>query len=240
MQQRSLEWFQARAGRVTGSRAYDAVAMLKSGKGETAARRDLRTALVIERIRGGPLEGPNDYASPEMLTGLAREAEAIRVYEARTGELVTPCAFIAKGDDLGMSPDGLVGRAGMVEVKCPKPSTHYGYLRTCGEGPERSIIPEDYRPQVAHGLHVTGRAWCDFVSYVPEWMYPLDLLVVRVGRFSQEQDEYVAKLEGFLTELRREEAEVRGVLDALALSTVTRWEGLPAVDLWSASLEGRV
>ena len=172
-------WFQARAGRVTGSRAAAAVGMLKSGKGETAARRDLRTQLVIERIRGAPLEGPNDLASREMWIGLEREAEAIRTYEARMGVLVTPVGFVTKGTELGLSPDGFVGDEGCIEVKAPKASTHYAYLRSCGELPTGFAMPEDYRPQVAHALHVTGRAWCDFVSFCPEWPYPLDLLVIR-------------------------------------------------------------
>ena len=237
MIQRTPEWFQARAGRVTGSRAAAATGMLKSGKGETAARRDLRTQLVIERVRGKPLEGPNDLASREMWIGLEREAEAIRTYEARMGVFVTPVGFVTKGTELGLSPDGFVGAEGCIEVKVPKASTHYAYLRSCGELPTGFAMPEDYRPQVAHALHVTERSWCDFVSFSPEWPYPLDLLVIRADRDSAMVNEYVVRLEVFLTELRHEEATVRATLDALALKTVTRWEGLPPLDLWSASLK---
>lgn len=238
MQQRTPEWFQARAGRVTGSRAAAVVAMLKSGKGETAARRDLRTQLVIERVRGGPLEGPNDLASKDMWIGLDREAAAIRAYEARMGVIVTPMGFITKGTELGLSPDGLVGEDGLIEVKCPKATTHFEYMLSHGELPKGFSMPEDYRPQVAHALHVTDRAWCDFVSYNPEWPYPLDLIVIRADNTTAMVADYVVKLELFLTELRHDEAVVRALLDALALKTVQRWEGLPGVDLWSASLEG--
>jgi hypothetical protein len=47
-EQRSPEWFAARLGRLTGSRAADMLATIKSG--EAAARRDLRVQLVVERL----------------------------------------------------------------------------------------------------------------------------------------------------------------------------------------------
>ena len=48
--QRSEPWFQARLGRLTGSRASDMLASIH--KGEAAARRDLRSQLVLERLTG--------------------------------------------------------------------------------------------------------------------------------------------------------------------------------------------
>ena len=46
--QRSEAWHLARLGRLTGSRAADMLARIKTG--EAAARRDLRTQLVCERV----------------------------------------------------------------------------------------------------------------------------------------------------------------------------------------------
>jgi hypothetical protein len=237
MQQRTPEWYQARTGRVTGSRAGDVAAQLK-GKGEAAARRDLRAQLTIERITGRPLDTGGGYISTDMRVGMEREAGGLREYEARCGVLVTPCGFAIRGTELGVSPDGLVGHDGMVEVKAPKPATHLGYLKTAASTPEGFQLPQDYVPQVAHALHVTERAWCDFVSYCPEWPYPLDLFVVRVENGTPAVSHYVTLLEAFLVELRSEVATVTALLDALALKTVTRWEGLPTLDIWSASLHG--
>jgi YqaJ-like viral recombinase domain len=237
VQQRTAEWYQARSGRVTGSRAADVVARLKSG-GEAAARRDYRTQLTIERITGLPLDTGNGYVSTDMRIGIEREAEALRQYEARCGVLVTPCAFVAQGTELGVSPDGLVGSDGIVETKAPKPATQLSYLKAATNSREGFQLPPDYGPQVAHSLHVTGRAWCDFVSYCPEWPYPLDLFVVRVENGTPAVAHYVAQLEAFLVELQSEVATVTALLDALAMKTVTRWEGLPALDIWTASLRG--
>ena len=56
--QRSPEWFAARCGRVTSTAAADMLATIKSG--EAAARRDLRTRLVCERLTGIPF---SEYAA---------------------------------------------------------------------------------------------------------------------------------------------------------------------------------
>src|SRR4030095_14338170 len=69
MQQRTPEWYQARTGRVTGSRAADVIARLKNG-GEAAARRDLRAQLTIERLTGRPLDTGGGYISSDMRVGM--------------------------------------------------------------------------------------------------------------------------------------------------------------------------
>src|SRR5438270_13102173 len=71
----------------------------------------------------------------------------------------------------GYSPDGLVGREGLVEIKCPTIPIHTKYLL---EG----VAPAQYLPQMHFGMFVTGRAWCTFVSYARQ----LPKLIVRVER----------------------------------------------------------
>jgi len=81
--------------------------------------------------------------------------------------------------EAGASPDGLIGEDGLLEIKCPLAHTHVGYLR---EG----VLPPKYIPQVQGQLWVTGRQWCDFVSYHPE----LKIMIVRVER----DDSYIFTL----------------------------------------------
>src|SRR6185295_6009416 len=103
--QRSPEWFAARLGRLTGSRAGDMMATIKSG--EAASRRDLRLQLVLERLTGTVQD--DGYVSADMRRGIAREPAALAAYEVATGHLVQTTGFL-QHDTLpaGCSLDGHV------------------------------------------------------------------------------------------------------------------------------------
>jgi hypothetical protein len=169
--QRSPEWFQARAGRLTGSCAGDMLATIKSG--EAAARRDLRTRLVVERLTGSPQE--DSFINAAMQWGIDHEDEAFGAYEAASGNLVRRTGFLQHVSLLaGCSLDGDVEDfAGIVEIKCPKSATHYGYLKALD-------VPANHLPQIRHNLWITGAEWCDFVSYDPRFPQALRLHIQRV------------------------------------------------------------
>ena len=61
---------------------------------------------------------------------------------------------------LGSSPDGLVGETGGIEIKSPSAKVHVSTVLA-------GAIPDYNRAQVQAFLHVTGREWCDFISYYP-------------------------------------------------------------------------
>lgn len=172
-EQRSPEWFAARLGRLTGSVAGDMLATIKTG--EAAARRDLRVRLVLERLTGQPQEDP--YINGAMQWGLDHEDEAFAAYEAQSGNLVRRTGFLTHSTLMvGCSLDGDVEDfAGIVEIKCPKSATHYGYLKG-GE------VPSNHRPQILHSLWVTGAEWCDFVSFDPRFPEGRRLFIQRVPR----------------------------------------------------------
>jgi putative phage-type endonuclease len=194
-EQRSPEWFAARAGRLTGSRAGDMLATIKSG--EAAARRDLRTQLVVERLTGSPQE--DSFINAAMAWGIEHEAEAFAAYEAHSGNLVRRTGFLTHLDAMvGCSLDGDVDDfTGIVEIKCPKSATHYGYLKT-------GDVPANHRPQILHNLWVTGAEWCDFVSYDPRYPEHLRLFVVRVPRVEFEITAYEKCAQKFLDEVDAE------------------------------------
>jgi hypothetical protein len=197
--QRSPEWFAARAGRLTGSCAKDMLAQIKSG--EAAARRDLRTKLVVERLTGQPQE--DGYVNADMQWGIDHEADAFAAYEAHTGLVVRRTGFLcADGLMVGCSLDGDVDDfAGIVELKCPKSATHLGYLR---EG----RAPTNHMGQLLHNLWVTGAQWCDFASYDPRFPDHLRLFVVRVPRVEIDILAYSKQAEKFLAEVDEELASL--------------------------------
>jgi putative phage-type endonuclease len=203
-EQRSPEWFAARAGRMTGSAAGDMLATIKSG--EAAARRDLRARLVVERLTGEPQE--DGYVNAAMQRGIELEPAAFAAYEAHSGNLVRRTGFLSHDSLMvGCSLDGDVDEfAGIVELKCPKSATHLSYLKT-GE------LPANHRPQVLHNLWVTGAQWCDFASYDDRFPAHLRLFVVRVVREPVEMLAYEKNLLRFLDEV---EAEYQSVLSLRA------------------------
>lgn len=203
--QRTPEWFAARLGMFTASCAADMLAQIKSG--ESAKRRDLRMRLVCERLTGQPQE--DTYVNAAMQRGIDKEGDAFAAYEALTGEMANTVGFLAHDTLLaGCSPDGeMGGYQGLLEVKCPKTSTHVGYIRAKG-------IPSDYRPQMVHALWITGAEWCDFVSFDDRLPEHLQLFVARLHRDPKEIAAYEMAATLFLNEVQKECDEVTGLVPA--------------------------
>lgn len=197
-EQRSPEWFAARAGVVTASKADVVLATRKDGK-EAAGRRDYRTQLALERVLGRALEDGNGYVNADMQRGVDLEPEALAAYEARTGALVRRTGFVRAVDrPIGVSPDGDVDDFRLlVEVKCPRPANHLGYLRA-------NVVPLEYVPQLVHGLLVTGAEAADFVSYCPLMPPELQLFIVRLTRTPVQVTSYDLALSLFLQEVEQE------------------------------------
>ena len=199
--QRSPEWFSARAGRLTGSCAKDMLATIKSG--EAAARRDLRTRLVVERLTGTPQE--DSYVNAAMQWGIDHEEAAFAAYEALTGQMAVRTGFLAHRDLMaGCSLDGHVGDFdGILECKCPKSATHMGYLRS-------NTIPAEHQAQVLHNLWIAGASWCDFLSFDPRFPAHLQTVLIHFVPQPAVIAEYADKAIAFLQDVDRELASVQG------------------------------
>lgn len=205
-EQRSPDWFRARLGRLTGSCASDMLATVKTAGAEAAARRDLRMRLVLERLTGESQE--DGYVNATMQWGIDKEAEAFDAYEAYSGNLTRRTGFLTHRDLMvGCSLDGDVENfAGIVELKCPKSATHYGYLKA-------GSVPASHLPQIQHNLWITGAQWCDFASYDPRFPEHLRLFVCRVPRVEIDILAYEKVALKFLAEV---EAEFDGAMTMLA------------------------
>jgi putative phage-type endonuclease len=198
--QGSPEWLQARVGRLTASAVADIYGTRKDGK-ETAARRDLRVRLALERITGRSQE--SGYVNADMQRGTELEPLARAAYEMNTGRSVTETGFIYLSDPpVGCSPDGLVGDDGLVEIKCPRAATHIETL-------ERGTAPDDYVPQMLHQLWITGRDWVDFVSFCPDMPEELQVAIIRVE--ANDLTPHGSAVLKFLGEVDAEEARIRAL-----------------------------
>jgi hypothetical protein len=203
--QGSPEWFAARCGLLTGSAAADVLAEVKTKGKEAADRRNLRVKLVVERLTGQPQE--DGYVSFDMQRGKDLEPAAFTAYAIDAGEIAKTYGFLAHDAlPIGFSPDGIVGDfEGLVELKCPKSATHLGYLKA-------GVLPSDYRPQVLHGLWVTGAQWCDFASFDPRFTPDLQLFRIRIERTPAVELEIAAYRECALKFLQEVEDELAAVL----------------------------
>ena len=200
--QRTPEWFALRAGKLTGSVAKDVLASVKSG--EAAARRDLRYRLVCERLTGLPQE--DGFVNDAMQRGIDLEPKARAAYEGKTGQLVHESGFITlDGLHVGCSLDGhLSGFEALVSIKCPKTSTHLGYLK------DREM-PSTYYPQMWHECWVTGARNYIFVSYDDRLPERFRLFVADRKVTDDEVESYAAKAQQFLAEVDQELAALDGL-----------------------------
>lgn len=173
MIQGTAEWLAMRAGKFTGSRFADLMAVTKSGP--STSRANLITELALERLTGNVEES---YQNDAMRRGSELEPLARGAYEAHTGELVQQVAFVAHPTlaYVGVSPDGLLGDDGLLELKCPSAlARHLAALRSGAHA-------QEYKWQVQGQLWVCNRKWCDVVSYDPRFPVGLQLAITRVTR----------------------------------------------------------
>ena len=190
IEQGTPEWHQLRLGKVTASRVSDVMAKIKIG--ESASRKNYRAELVVQRLTGLPSES---FTNAAMEWGTATEPMARIAYEIAKEVLVEQVGFIEHPTIamFGCSPDGLV-HDGMIEIKCPNSATHIEYLTD-------NKAPAKYINQMQCQMAVTGKKWCDFVSFDPRLPEDLQLFVVRVERDQKYIDSMEVEVVEFLTEV---------------------------------------
>jgi putative phage-type endonuclease len=155
--QQSEAWFQARCGKVTGTRFKDLMA------GETTdTYKKLVSNIACEIITN---EMEVAYSNALMEHGIETEPVARKEYESIFETEVQIAGFITRdeGDKyyewIGISPDGILPDSGILEIKCPLARTHFEYI-------ESNKLPSEYRHQVQGQLFVTGFKYCHFMSFV--------------------------------------------------------------------------
>ncbi|MGV3564200.1 MAG: lambda exonuclease family protein [Nocardioides sp.] len=166
LEQRSEEWYGQRRGMVTASVVGQLItpSTLRPAANDTA--RGLVATLVAERITGWT---DPTFTSDDMLRGILAEPLARDAYAAHRGVEVAEVGFMVRDDwgfSVGYSPDGLVGDDGLIEIKAPRAKVHLATILA-------DEVPAAHMAQIQCGLLVSGRAWCDFVSFcggMPLWV----------------------------------------------------------------------
>lgn len=171
MEQGSADWLALRLGKVTASRMSD---VLSKGRG-TAPSKTAETymmELLAERLTG---ESKPFFENDAMRWGTETEPQARFMYELKSGNKVDEVAFIERNEFIGVSPDGLIGECGMIEIKCPTTITQIKRALT-------DDYSKDYYAQIQMQLWVAEREWCDFLSFDPRLDVDAGYLLQRVNR----------------------------------------------------------
>lgn len=151
MEQRSEEWFKARKGKVTGSRVGGILGVNPYASAEDVMREMVRDWFGAEREFKG-----NDATRH----GEKWEDHAVTLYEEQTGNTVDKAGFVVHEvyDFIGVSPDGLVGLDGGVEVKCPY----------WAKAPYSISEKPSYHAQMQVVMEACDLEWMDFVVYLKD------------------------------------------------------------------------
>lgn len=180
--QKSPEWFEARRGRITGS-----VSGAILGNNPYKSRKQAMKDMVLD-MQGQPSTFTGNEATRH---GEEQEPLAREWYARKHGVTVEQVGGYRRGDFF-VSPDGMVGFQGAIEIKAP---FSQGY-RSLDEVPY-------YRDQIQLLLNVTGRKWCDFII----WYGPTDVVVERVERDPSWMERNLPSFEQFLQQVQEAMAD---------------------------------
>jgi putative phage-type endonuclease len=164
LEQGTNEWLDVRRGVLTASVVGKLLTdTLRVARNDYS--RGLTMTLAAERITGWT---EPSYMNDDMMRGVLHESIARDNYAEHNGVKVDEVGFLIRDDwgyKIGASPDGLIGDAGGLEIKCPRAKAH---IRTI----VADEVPAHYMAQVQACLLVSGREWWDYVSFcagLPLW-----------------------------------------------------------------------
>ena len=194
-------WIEARLGIPTASEFSKIV----TPGGKLSASRDEYIGTLLAEWALG--EQVDDFDNEWTERGKALEPEARNYYRFHRDTEVKNVGLIYRDDSrtVGASPDGTIGEDGLLELKCPKASTHLRWLAL-------GVVPRQHVIQVQAQLWVSGRAWVDFMSYYPG----LPPLIVRAHPGEKMQVAFDEAIPVFIEELLagREKLREMGVVPA--------------------------
>lgn len=208
VEQRSLEWFELRKGKITSSEFYK---IMGDGKGKDPLSETAKTYL-LEKVS----ESFNGFLAPTsgMALDWGRDLEdmALEIYKNKSKEPATKCPFIQVNEHYGGSPDALVEKRGAIEIKCPYNSTnHFKHGLIKSDADFKKTSPAYYYQSMSHML-VSGAEWCDFVSFDPRVDEKHMMFIYRLYRNEEEIQNMKAKLKIAVEYMK----ELRAIFEAKA------------------------
>ena len=182
----SPDWFKTRQGSFTGSEIYKLMTepRTKAAKEKGELSEGANTYVlekVWEKLSGRTKGGVDNFATE---WGNENEPKAVLWYEKLTGRKCeeTNLLYSKEYPYISGTPDRFVGEDGMIELKCPFNGANH--LKHCFITDSEYFKSEhnDYYWQMMCYLYLSGRQWCDFVSFDPRIDSDLGMFIYRVER----------------------------------------------------------
>lgn len=206
VEQNSPEWHNLRRGMLTASTIGQLITPATLRVASNDKSRALTWQLVAERIAGWT---DPTYQSDDMWRG-SMDEPLVRDLYAEHHAPVTEMGFMVREVDnwkLGYSPDGLVGNDGLIEVKSRRPKKHVQTVLS-DEPPSENVA------QIQAGLFVSGRQWCDYVSFCSG----MHLWVTRVYPDPEWQEAIKQAAEAFEESAQRMQADYERAVEGLPMT----------------------
>lgn len=146
--QQTPEWFEAKKLKMGASHAG---VIMANGKG--------LDTYVKELLADYYSEGEKEiYTNADIQRGIELEPLARELYSIKTGHDVVEVGGYEYDKYTFVSPDGLVGGDGGVEIKCHSDKVFVELLL-------HEVIDPKYIAQIQMNLFCTGRKWWDYIGY---------------------------------------------------------------------------
>ncbi len=162
------DWFKARLGKPTASNFSKLITSTGAASKSIGGYANL---LAAELYAEKPL---NDFGGNQWTDrGQELEEDARAKYELIKDADVEQVGFITNdGNTVLVSPDGLIGDDGLIEIKCLKAENHIEVILYYKK---HKKCPPKYIQQTQGAIYISRREFCDLVFYYPG----LPLLVIR-------------------------------------------------------------
>jgi len=199
-EQLSPEWFKQRYGKFTASTISNLLGI--KGLGETGKSYCFKKA--VEIVFG---EDPDErFSSFDTERGIRLEPLAFAKFkELKEADFLTveKTIFFPYGENAGASPDGLVGKDAILEIKCPRSDK---FFRLVAEGID--AIDKEYIAQMMMQMMCSNSQRAHFFNYIifngaemwHEIIVPRD--EVMIEKIKERIAEAVIIRDGYVTQLR--------------------------------------
>lgn len=197
--QRTESWFNSRLGRFTASQVHCLMGV--KGLGDTGNTLAFQKACEI--VFGRDPEW--DVETWDMKRGNDTEPEAFELFASMKAAKfieVQQAEFFPLGENSGASPDGLVGKNSVLEIKCPRPEKVFRIIK---DGV--SALDKSWTDQVQLEMKCTNSENCFFFVYaiwqgkpiyheleIPYDKARVEIILQRIDEAVIIRDQYVKEL----------------------------------------------